>query len=108
MSYLRTKTRVLDDRTYRHVGAECRRNQFFLLKRRPQNIVLRLEHRFHEVTSSGENVSLTSHLSALCFFYSFVRTRREIIVATHEFLSSTVFKKLDFYSRNISETNIIF
>ncbi|EFN89444.1 hypothetical protein EAI_17058 [Harpegnathos saltator] len=50
MSHLRTKTRVFGDRSYRHVTAtgEYRRNQFSLLKGRPQNIVHRLEHRFHE------------------------------------------------------------
>jgi len=52
MSHLQTKTKVLSDKTYRHVTgtAECRRNQFSLLKGRSQNIVHRLEHRFHEVT----------------------------------------------------------
>lgn len=52
MSHVQTKTKVLSDKTYKHVTgtAEYRRNQFSLLKRRPQNIVHRLEHRFHEVT----------------------------------------------------------
>lgn len=53
MSHLRTKTKVTGDKSYRNVAGECRRNQFFLLKRRrTQNIVHRLEHRFHEVILS--------------------------------------------------------
>lgn len=52
MSHLRAKSKPLGDKTYKHVTGtgECRRNQFSLLKGRPQNIVHRLEHRLHEVT----------------------------------------------------------
>lgn len=59
MSHLRTKSRVLGDKTYKHVTGtrECRRNQFSLLKGRPQNIVHRLEHRFHEVTLLQSNIT---------------------------------------------------
>lgn len=59
MSHLRTKSKVLGDKTYKHVTGtgECRRNQFSLLIGRPQNIVHRLEHRFHEVTSLQSNIT---------------------------------------------------
>lgn len=59
MSHLRTKSRALGDKTYKHVTGtgECRRNQFSLLKGRPQNIVHRLEHRLHEVTSLQSNIT---------------------------------------------------
>ncbi|XP_018313047.1 kinase D-interacting substrate of 220 kDa isoform X3 [Mycetomoellerius zeteki] len=86
MSHLRTKSRVLSDKTYKHVTGtgECRRNQFSLLKGRPQNIVHRLEHRLHETLHRTDSMvslcyrSLASYISDdnLVGLQSFLENKR--------------------------------
>jgi len=89
MSHLRTKSRVLGDKTYKHVtgAGECRRNQFSLLKGRPQNIVHRLEHRFHEVNFACRKI--------LREYSSSVNISLKVVIATRNVrVASNIFKNM--------------
>lgn len=76
MSHVRSKTTVLSPRNYIPVvhHGDHRRNQFAIFKGRSQDIVQRIEHRFHEVNLSNSRTSV--QLSFRC--WSMLPERRNI------------------------------